>query len=213
MSRNNKWLRFGVAILAVFVMAAMLQVAPADAARKKILNWAQKEQETLDPHASILGQTQAGVRFLYRGLAKFATKDGKVTTSEVEPDLAESWTTSEDGTVWTFKLRKGVQFHQGFGEFTAEDVKYSFERQLERKKGMRFAKNLDVIKSIDIIDPYTVKITLKQFDPVFPLRIVGYQQGYIVSKKAVEKWVTTNLAGTRLEPARFTSTSICRGKK
>jgi peptide/nickel transport system substrate-binding protein len=52
---------------------------------------------------------------------------------------------------------------------------------------MRFAKNLDVIKSIDIIDPYTVKITLKQFDPVFPLRIVGYQQGYIVSKKAVEK--------------------------
>jgi peptide/nickel transport system substrate-binding protein len=186
MSRN-RWLRVGVAILAVFIVTAVLQVTPADAARKKILNWAHKEPETLDPHASILGQTQASVRFLYRGLAKFAIKDGKVTTSEVEPDLAESWTTSEDGTVWTFKLRKGVQFHNDFGEFTAEDVKYSFERQLERKKGMRFTKNLDVIKAIDIIDPYTVQITLKQYDPVFPLRMVGYQQGYIVSKKAVEK--------------------------
>ena len=70
---------------------------------------------------------------------------------------------------------------------TAEDVKYSFERQLQRKKGMRFAKNLDVIKDITILDPYTIRITLKQFDPVFPLRMVGYQQGYIISKKASDK--------------------------
>ncbi len=185
--QRNRWLRFGTAVLALCVAVAMLQVAPADAARKKVLHLAHKEQETLDPHASILGQTQSGVRFLFRGLAKFAVKDGKVTTAEVEPDLAESWTTSEDGTVWTFKLRKGVQFHKGFGEFTAEDVKYSFERQLQRKKGMRFAKNLDVIKEIKILGPYEVRITLKQYDPVFPLRMVGYQQGYIVSKKAAEK--------------------------
>ena len=107
-----------------------------------------------------------------------------MTTTEVEPDLAESWTVSEDGTVWTFKLKRGVQFHRGYGELTGEDVKYSFERQMQRQRGMRFAKNLDVIRDIAVPDPYTVRITLKQYDPVFPLRMVGYQQGYIVSKKA-----------------------------
>ena len=107
--QRNRWLRFGTAVLALCVAVAMLQAAPADAARKKVLKIAGKEQETLDPHRSILGQTQSGVRLMYRGLAKFAIIDGKVTTSRVEPDLAESWTTSEDGTVWTFKLRKGVQ--------------------------------------------------------------------------------------------------------
>ena len=127
------------------------------------------------------------MRFLYRGLTRFAIKDGKVTTAEVEPDLAESWTVSDDGTVWTFTLRRGVQFHKNFGEMTAEDVKYSFDRQLQRGKNMRFAKNLDVVKEVTVVDPYTVRITLKSFDPVFPLRMAGYQQGYIVSKKAAEQ--------------------------
>ncbi len=111
-----------------------------------------------------------------------------MTTAEVEPDLAESWTTSDDGTMWTFKLRKGVQFHKGFGEMTAEDVKFSFERQIKRTKGMLFTQNLDVIKEITVVDPYTVQITLKAYDPVFLLRMVGYQHGYIVSKKAAEQF-------------------------
>lgn len=185
---RNIGLRGSAVALALLIAATVFQAAPVDAARRKILHLAHKEQDTLDPHASILGQTQSSVRFLYRGLAKFATVDGKVVTSEVEPDLAESWTTSEDGLVWTFKLRQGVQFHKDFGEFTAEDVKFSFERQIKREKGMRFAQNLEVIQDIKVVDPYTVEITLKQYDPVFPLRMVGYQQGYIVSKKAVEKY-------------------------
>ena len=169
----------------------------ADTARKKVVRIAYEEQETLDPHAAILGQTQASLRILYRGLTRFAIRevtetapDGteavqqQVITTEVEPDLAESWTVSDDGTVWTFRLRQGVQFHKGYGELTAEDVEYSFERQMRRERGMRFAKNLDVVRDIVILDPYTLRITLKQYDPVFPLRMVGYQQGYVVSKKA-----------------------------
>jgi peptide/nickel transport system substrate-binding protein len=175
-------------VLVALVALAVCQPVPADAARKKVLNIAAKEPDTLDPHTSILGQTQAIVRFLYRGLTRFAIKDGKVTTAEVEPDLAESWTVSDDGTVWTFKLRKGVQFHHGFGEMTAEDVKFSFERQMQRAPGTRFAQELEVIKDITVVDPHTVQITLKDYDPVFPLRMVGYQQGYILSKKAAEKY-------------------------
>jgi len=176
-----------LATLAVFALGLLAGLPAAEAQRKKVLNVAAKEPETLDPHTSILGQTQAIKRFMYRGLTRFAIRDGKVTTAEVDPDLAESWTLSPDGTLWTFKLKKGVQFHKGFGELTAEDVKFSFERQIKRAPGTRFGVNLEVIKGIEVLDPHTVQIQLKAFDPIFLLRMVGYQQGYIISKKAAEK--------------------------
>src|SRR5690349_8393275 len=180
-----RWLL--AAFLTILSVGGLVTPPPAEA-QKKVVNIAAKEPDALDPHTSILGQTQAIVRFMYRGLTRFAIKNGKVTTAEVEPDLAESWTLSPDGTVWTFRLRKGVQFHKGFGEFTAEDVKFSFERQMNRTPGTRFGVNLEVIKAIEIVDPHTVQIALKAFDPIFLLRMVGYQQGYIVSKKAVERF-------------------------
>jgi peptide/nickel transport system substrate-binding protein len=170
--------------LVVLGFLALADPPAAEAQRKKVLNVAAKEPDTLDPHSSTLGQSQAISRFMFRGLTRFAVKDGKVTTSEVEPDLAESWTLSPDGMLWTFKLKKGVQFHKGFGEMTAEDVKFSFERQINKTPGTRYGVNLDVIKSIEIIDPHTVQIALKSFDAIFLLRMVGYQQGYVVSKKA-----------------------------
>ncbi|PYN97747.1 MAG: hypothetical protein DMD91_16760, partial [Candidatus Rokuibacteriota bacterium] len=179
-----------VMVLATLTGASLFTLAgppAAEAQRKKIVNIAAKEPDTLDPHSSTLGQSQAIARFMFRGLTRFAIKDGKVTTAEVEPDLAESWTLSPEGTIWTFKLRKGVQFHKGFGELTAEDVKFSFERQIKKAPGTRYGVNLDVIKSIEVVNPYTVQIALAAFDPIFLLRMVGYQQGYIISKKAVEK--------------------------
>ena len=191
--RSHVRLRFSpmlgalLAVLTAFTLCALAVPPPAEAQKKKVLNIAAKEPDTLDPHTSTIGQAQAITRFMYRGLTRFAIKDGKVTTAEVEPDLAESWSLSPDGTVWTFKLRKGVQFHKGFGELTAEDVKFSFDRQINKAPGTRFGVNLEVIKSIEVVDPYTVQIALKSFDPIFLLRMVGYQQGYIVSKKAAEK--------------------------
>ena len=177
-----------VFLLLTIVAAVGLLAAPhADAQKKRVLNIAAKEPDTLDPHGSTLGQSQAIARFMFRGLMRFAIKDGKVTTDAVEPDLAESWSMSPDGMLWTFKLRKGVQFHKGYGEMTAEDVKFSFERQIKRAPGTRFSEILEPIKGIEVLDPYTVQFQLKAFDPIFLLRMVGYQQGYIVSKKAVEK--------------------------
>ncbi|PYN71659.1 MAG: hypothetical protein DMD97_26710 [Candidatus Rokuibacteriota bacterium] len=173
-------------LLTAFAVWGLVETPVAEAQRK-IVNIAAKEPDTLDPHSSTLGQSQAISRFMFRGLTRFAIKDGKVTTAEVEPDLAESWTLSPEGTIWTFKLRKGVQFHKGFGELTAEDVKFSFERQINKAPGTRYGVNLDVIKSIEVVNPHTVQIALKSFDPIFLLRMVGYQNGYIISKKAVEK--------------------------
>src|SRR4029450_4964264 len=88
-----------VALLLVACMAlALFAPAPVSAAKKKILHFAAKEPESLDPHSSTQGPVQAMARFIYRGLTRFAIKDGKVTTSEVEPDLGESWTGADVGT-------------------------------------------------------------------------------------------------------------------
>jgi len=182
---------FGLIVSLVTALAVAGMVAPAPAyAQKKILKLGHIEPDTLDPHTSILGQSQAIVRFLYRGLTRFKiTPDGKVTTAEVEPDMAESWTSNDDGTVWTFKLRQGIQWHKGFGEFTADDVKFSIERVQDRSvKGNKFVKNLEMVKEVKVLDKYTVQVTLTAYDPVFLLRLVGYQQGYILSKKAVERY-------------------------
>ncbi len=185
-SRLRFTLAASLAALAI-VLITLAGPPAAEAQRKKVLNIAAKEPDTLDPHASTLGQSQAISRFMFRGLTRFAIKDGKVTTAEVEPDLAESWSLSPEGTIWTFKLKKGVQFHKGFGELTAEDVKFSLERQINKTPGTRYGVNLDVIKSIEVVDPYTVQIALKSFDAIFLLRMVGYQNGYIVSKKAADR--------------------------
>ncbi len=53
--------------------------------RRAILKIAHKEPDTLDPHTSILGQTQAIVRFLYRGLTRFAIQDGRSPPRKLSP--------------------------------------------------------------------------------------------------------------------------------
>src|SRR5690606_27435820 len=58
---------------------------------------------------------------------------------QLEPDLAESYEVSADGTVYTFHLRSGVQFHGGYGEVTADDVVFSYQRQMDDESSSFFS--------------------------------------------------------------------------
>ncbi|MDR2649887.1 MAG: ABC transporter substrate-binding protein [Clostridiales bacterium] len=106
----------------------------------------------------------------------------------IQPMLAEEWAVSEDRLAYTFKLRKGVQFHRGYGELTSGDVKFSFERLAdpELNAASNYA-NLGVenMASIETPDNYTVVITLKEEDPNFLIKTATYY-GNIVSQKAFE---------------------------
>ena len=103
--------------------------------------------------------------------------------------LAERWETSADATAVTVWLRKGIQFNDGWGELTAEDVKYTFEKIMGPDSTAQSAEAFnETIESIEIVDPYTIVIHLKESDPVWWLSLTdsaGIWQP-IVSKKYIE---------------------------
>ncbi len=137
------------------------------------------------------------VQAMYDSLVRF--KPGKTTPDAIEPDLAEKWVTSSDGLTWTFTLRKGVKFQKGFGELTSEDVKFSFDRQLDKSLGGSYRGDYTGLKSVEAIDPQTVKFTLSAKDPYFLVKLSNYHGGFIVSKKAVTQFgkdFKTNPVGT-----------------
>ena len=56
-----------------------------------------------------------------------------IRPEDFRPNLAESWESSADAKTWTYKLRRGVKFHKGYGEMTADDVVFTFARHLDPK--------------------------------------------------------------------------------
>jgi len=138
---------------------------------------------TLDPHFATNFGEYPIVKAMFNGLVDLPA--GTVDIERIEPDLAESWTVSEDGRVWTFRLRRGVQFHHGYGELTAEDVVFSFQRVADPAVGSPWRSEVANIKEVRAVDRYTVEIELHAPDPFALLRLVGYHSGFIVSRKAV----------------------------
>jgi peptide/nickel transport system substrate-binding protein len=104
--------------------------------------------------------------------------------------LAESWEPSSDGLQWQFKLKPGIPFHQDYGEVTADDVKYSFERiagLTKPKLESSYAGDWATLEQVKVNGKYEGVVVLKE--PFAPLMTttIPEQSGQIVSKKAVEK--------------------------
>ncbi len=129
----------------------------------------------------------------------------------IVPLLAESWTSNEDGTVFTFKLREGVRFHatteggkptaNGGREMTAEDVVWTFNHICDPAVNSERAYFVDMIKGyadyregitdhlagVKALDKYTVQFELSY--PFAPfISILGYNSFMILPREDVEKW-------------------------
>ena len=101
----------------------------------------------------------------------------------IVPQLALGAETSTDGKTVTIKLRPGVKFHDG-EPFTAEAAKYSLERHMNMKGSFR-KPELAAVDSVEVVDPLTVKLNLKQpFSPL--LAQLTDRAGMMVSPKAAE---------------------------
>jgi len=85
------------------------------------------EPETLDPAAAYDTTSGENILYAYEPLLYYKGESVGATPEEFTPLLAESWTWNQADATWTFKIRKGVKFHEG-GDLTPSDVEYSFER-------------------------------------------------------------------------------------
>ncbi|RMF87989.1 MAG: ABC transporter substrate-binding protein [Nitrospinota bacterium] len=112
----------------------------------------------LDIHGESPLAVQQVVAGIYSGLLQYNPDD----PAQIIPDLAEKYEASADGTVYTFHLRKGVKWHDG-KPFTAADVKATFDRVLNPNfRSPRCGAMLKpLVKQVEIIDDYTVKMQLK----------------------------------------------------
>ena len=87
-------------------------------------------------------------------------------------DAAESIEQVDDTHI-DFTLRKGIQFTGGFGELTADDVKYSFERIADPKNESPYRDDWVVLDRVEVKDPYSGTIVLKEpFAPLWTISLV-----------------------------------------
>ena len=166
--------------LALTLVLALLVAAPVAAQPKDTLVVALvSHAPTLDPHMHF---ERVGILVNINMFDSLLHKNARL---EYEPSLATSWKALGD-TVWEFKLRKGVRFHNG-EVMTAEDVKFSFDRVLEpgklAKRSPQYG-NVRAIKDVRIVDPDTIHIVTEKPFPLLLERLVFFP---IVPKQHVEK--------------------------
>jgi len=166
---------FLVSLLVLSVVLLGTGVGPARAGDQSTLTVGfYIEPQTFDPH--IATSTDVYIIWnMYEALLDL-DKNGKPV-----PALATSWTVSSDQKVYTFKLRKGVKFHDGT-PFTAAAVKASIDRILHFKRGASWL--LQSVKEVQAVDDYTARVVLSKPDVAFQ---TGLPFIYMVSPAAVKK--------------------------
>lgn len=134
---------------------------------------------SLDPHAESTSPGNWVMSNIYETLVVL-NQD-----SEFEPGLAETWESVEE-SVWEFKLRQGVKFHDGT-DFTAEAVKFSIDRIKDPENPGRSASNLLAITEVRPVDDVTVQVvTDGPYGPLLNIISLIYATG-VVSPAAVEE--------------------------
>jgi peptide/nickel transport system substrate-binding protein len=123
-----------------------------------------------------------------------------VLTEVEEILLAEPFAVSDDGLTISFKLREGIQFHKGYGELTAEDVKYSYERFQDPDLDPPYRDDWAALDRVEVTGKYSGDIILTE--PFAPLwkSTLPVTAGWVVSKAAMEEMghdgYATNPIGT-----------------
>jgi peptide/nickel transport system substrate-binding protein len=113
----------------------------------------------------------------------------------LQPMLATSWTPNKDGSVWTFKLRSGVMFHNG-SPMTADDVVYTFQQLADPKNASNALSTFQGVLSpsgVKKVDPTTVEFHLEAPNGNFPYLVSSDNYNAIIVPKGTDysKWQTT----------------------
>jgi peptide/nickel transport system substrate-binding protein len=152
------------------------------------------DAKNYDPATNGLDYSAPPFSAVYEGLTTYVPGG----SWKAQPLLATRVEGSSDGKSYSFTLRRGAHFHQGYGEVTAKDVKYSFERAAGLIKLFPGAKKSDVsyyagdlpnLDEVKVTGKYTGVIKFKtSFTPFDTITLPFATSGYIIPQKAVEKY-------------------------
>jgi peptide/nickel transport system substrate-binding protein len=188
-SLNNaaKILSTGVALSIICLAApSVFAATPADTL---VEGFAIDDIISIDPAEAFELSTAEVTANAYSKLVKLDIDD----TSKVVGDLADSWTVSEDGLTFTFKLKPGVKFASG-NPLTAEDVAYSFERVVKLDKSPAFLLTqfgldaANITEKAKAVDETTFALTIsKPYAPSFVLNVLTSSASAVVDKKLLQE--------------------------
>src|SRR5581483_10695706 len=150
---------------------------------------AETDPVALNPITNSNFSSTQGFEHSYESLTAF---DARLN---IVPALAERWDTP-DPTTYVFHLRRGVRFHDG-SEFTADDVKYTFDIVLNPKGPAVWRGNFDQVDRVDVVDRHTVRFTTRSPFPPLLGALAILRSSAIIPKGAMEKLkLETQVVGT-----------------
>ena len=166
-----------------------------------VFNTLWSDPPTIDPHLVTDGTSYGVVIEVFSGLVRL----GSDPVNPFEPDLAESWSVLENGTVYEFKLRKDLKFSNG-DPVTAQDFKWSFERAAHPDTASTVAEEFlgDIVgikeivegtattaEGIEVVDERTLRLTIDAPKAYFIAKLT-YPTAFVLNKSNVEslgrKW-------------------------
>ncbi|WP_119273274.1 ABC transporter substrate-binding protein [Taklimakanibacter deserti] len=179
----------GAALIALMALSTpVLAVTPADTL---VEGFAIDDIISMDPAEAFELSTAEVTANTYNLLVRIDLND----TSKVKGDLAESWTVSDDGLTYTFKLKPGLKFASG-NPITAADVAYSFERAVKLNKSPAFIiqqlgiSGDNVADKAKAVDDTTFQFVVdKSYAPSFVLNCLSATVGSVVDSKLVKEHV------------------------
>ena len=194
-SARNRLASSARTLLIALFAASLLGVSSGHAAKNTLQRGNAAEPETLDVHKSS-GVPEANIqRDLFEGLVAEAADGSPI------PGVAESWSLSDDGTVYTFRLRKNARWSNG-DPVTAHDFVFALRRGVDPAVGSSYAFILWPIANaegitkgkvqeldrmgVEAMNAHTLKVTLKAPTPYF-IGMLTHHQAYPVHRQSLEK--------------------------
>lgn len=164
-------------IFLALILGICVSITLAKTPQDTLVIAVENEQEKLNPLFS--EDHDAAVGLIFSGLTRFDDEMKAV------PDLAKSWTISEDKLVYDFVLREDAFWHDGV-KLSAKDAKFTLEALLDPKLNAPTKPNFNAIKSVELTGEYSLKITLKTpFPPLLDALSVGLIPKHLLSGKDI----------------------------
>lgn len=163
-----------IALMIAMALSAQVAIGQTGPARGGTIRVGiTQEILNLDPHVATAFSSFQVLDLVYESLLRLDPQ-----TLRLEPNLAQSWSVSPDGLTYTFILRRDAVFHDG-SQVDATDVKYTIERILNPATKSPQASFLEPIREVTVVNPFTVRITLKRPFAPFLFLLTGPGRGIV----------------------------------